>query len=37
MMLRSIKKTEKLLPEQVSEQITNLITQRQLRAGEIAE
>ena len=34
MMLRSIKKTEKLLPEQVSEQITNLITQRQLRAGE---
>lgn len=34
MMLKSIKKTEKLLPEQVSEQIINLITQRQLKAGE---
>lgn len=34
MVLKSIKKTEKLLPEQVSEQIINLITQKQLKAGE---
>lgn len=33
-MLKSIKKTEKLLPEQVSEQLINLITQRQFKAGD---
>ena len=33
-MLESVKNNNKLLPEQVSEQIANLITDRALHAGD---